>query len=150
MNDMNCGKGIKLSIDKGFKQQTIFWVIRNSILFLSMITFSLRGKMFRKLIEDLRKLFSKLHNRANGRQLFEPIVYLSIIIFFFYFIFVSIVLSVLFHSNISFSLKTIYLFIAEFHLELIHFSTDFYVLYFISYLVILQKLFITQLKEYNS
>jgi hypothetical protein len=80
VNDMNCGKVIKLSIDKGFRQIMIFLVIRNSIVFLSMITFSLRGKMFRKLVEDLRKLFSKLHYTANGRQLFKAI-YISIIIF---------------------------------------------------------------------
>jgi hypothetical protein len=44
----------------------------------------------------------------------------------------------------------IYLFIVEFHSGIIHDSTDFYVLYFTSYLVILQKLFESELKEYNS
>jgi CII-binding regulator of phage lambda lysogenization HflD len=44
----------------------------------------------------------------------------------------------------------IYVFIAELHLGIIHKSTDFYVLYFTSYLVILQKLFESELKEYNS
>jgi hypothetical protein len=47
-------------------------------------------------------------------------------------------------------LKTIYLFITELHLEVIHYSTDFYVLYFASYSVILQKLFKSELKEYNN
>jgi hypothetical protein len=60
-------------------------------------------------------------------------------------------MSVFFHSDEKvFSFKTIYLFIAELHLEVNHFSTDFYVLYFASYLVILQKLFESELKEYNS
>jgi hypothetical protein len=61
------------------------------------------------------------------------------------------VLSVFFHSEeMILSSKPIYLFIAELHLELIHFSTHFYVLYFTSYLVILQKLFKSELKEYNN
>jgi hypothetical protein len=115
-----------------------------------MITFSLRGKMFRKLIEDLRKLFSKVQNRANGNQLFKAI-YISIVIFYSNIMLISIVFSIFFHSELKFfSLKTIYLFIAELHLEVIRFSTDFYVLYFTSYLVILQKLFESELKEYNS
>jgi hypothetical protein len=115
-----------------------------------MITFSLRGKMFRKLNEDLGKLFLKLHDRANGRQLFKAI-YISIIIFYSYVMLLSIVLSIFFHSDEKvLSFKTIYLFIAEFHLEVIHKSTDFYVLYFASYLVILQKLFKSELKEYNN
>jgi hypothetical protein len=64
--------------------------------------------------------------------------------------FASIFFSVFFHSEEKvLSLKTIHLIIIESHLEVIHFSTDFYVLYFASYLVILQKLFITELKEYN-
>jgi hypothetical protein len=115
-----------------------------------MITFSLRGKMFRKLIEDLRKLFSKLHNKANGKKSFKAI-YILIIIFYSYVILLSIFLSIFFHSAEKvLSLKTIYLFIAELHLEVIHKSTDFYVLYFASYLVILQKLFKSELKEYNN
>jgi hypothetical protein len=63
----------------------------------------------------------------------------------------QIVLPVFLHSDERvLSLKTIYLFIAELHLEVIHLSTDFYVLYFTSYLVILQKLFESELKEYNT
>jgi hypothetical protein len=115
-----------------------------------MITFSLRGKMFRKLIEDLRKMFLELPKSANERAFFKPI-YISIIMFYFYIILGSIVLSVFFHLEEKvLSLKPIYLFIAELHLEVIHFSTDFYVLYFTSYLVILQKLFKSELKEYNN
>jgi hypothetical protein len=58
---------------------------------------------------------------------------------------------VFFHSGERvLSLKMIYLFIAELHLAVIRFSTGFYVLYFTSYLAILQKLFESELKEYNS
>jgi hypothetical protein len=150
INDMNCIKSIKSLTDKSFRQIMIYLVIRNSIVFLSMITFSLRGKKFRKLVEDFRKLFSILHKRANGRQLFK-VIYISIIIFCSFTIFESIVLSAFFHSEKRvLSLKTIYLFIAELHLTIIHFSTDFYVLYFTCYLVILQKLFKYELKEYKN
>jgi hypothetical protein len=75
MNDINCSQSIKSSTDKSFRQIMIYLVIRNSIVFLSMITFSLREKVFRKLIQDLRKLFSILHKKANGRQLFKVIDY---------------------------------------------------------------------------
>jgi hypothetical protein len=150
INDINCKKSIMSSTDKSFRQIMIYLVIRNSIVFLSMITFSLRGKKFRKLVEDFRKSLSILHKRANGRQLFK-VIYISIIIFCSFSIFESILLSVFFHSEERvLSLKTIYLFIAELHLTIIHFSTDFYVLYFTSYLVILQKLFKSELKEYNN
>ena len=79
LNDINCGKTIKSSTDKGFRQIMIFLVARNTIVFLSMISFSLRGKMLRELI-DLKKLFAKLYHRTNGKQLFKAI-YISIIIF---------------------------------------------------------------------
>jgi hypothetical protein len=106
-----------------------------------MVAFSLRGKMFIKLVEDFRKLFAILHKKANGRQLFKAI-YISFIIFYSILIFLAIVLSLFFHSEeIVLSLKPIYLFIAEMNLEVIRFSTDFYFLYFTFYLVILQKLF---------
>jgi hypothetical protein len=145
---MNCGKNKKPS-EKGFKQIMIFLVIRNSIVFLSMITFSLRGKMFRELVEDLRKLFSKLYESTKNREFFIPI-YILIIIFYSFLIFSSTIMSIFFHSESVLSLKMIYLFIVEFHSGIIHDSTDFYVLYFTSYLVILQKLFESELKEYNS
>jgi hypothetical protein len=45
MNDINYSQNIKSSTNKGFRQIMIYLVIRNSIVFLSMITFSLRGKM---------------------------------------------------------------------------------------------------------
>ncbi len=121
MNDINCSQSIKSSTDKSFRQIMIYLVIRNSIVFLSMITFSLRGKMFKKLIQDLRKLFSMLHKKANGRQLFKAI-YISIIIFCSFSIFESILLSIFFYSEERvLSLKTIYLFIAELHLAIILF-----------------------------
>jgi hypothetical protein len=103
-----------------------------------MITFSLRGKMFIELMEDLRKLFLIMHKRVTEKELFRAI-YISIIIF------VSIVLPLFLHSKERvLSLKSFYLFIAELHLEIINLSTDFYVLYFTSFLVILQKLFASQ------
>ncbi len=106
--------------------------------------------MFRELIEDLKKIFLKLPKSTNESAFLKPI-YISIIIFYFLMILDSIVLSVFFHSEERiFSLKPIYFFIAELHLEVIHFSTDFYVLYFTSYLIILQKLFKSELKEYNN
>ncbi len=150
INDINCVKSIKILNNKSFRQLMIYLVIKNSLVFLSMITFSLRGKMFRKLIEDLRKLFSKLHHKSNGRQLFKAI-YISIIILYSILIFFSIVLSVFFHSDEKvLSLKMIYLFMTELHSEVNHFSADFYVVYFASYLVILQKLFKSELKEFNT
>ena len=79
INDINCNRNIKYSTDKGFRQIMIFLVARNTIVFLSMISFSLRGKMLRELI-DLKKLFAKLYHRTNGKQLFKAI-YISIIIF---------------------------------------------------------------------
>jgi hypothetical protein len=149
INDMNCVNKKKLS-EKSFRQMILYLVIRNLIVFLSMITFSLRGKMFRELVEDLRKLFSKLQNRANGRQLFKAI-YISIVIFYSYIMLHSIYFSIIFHLELKvYYLKTIYLFITELHLDVIRLSTDFYVLYFTSYLVILQKLFESELTEYNS
>jgi hypothetical protein len=115
-----------------------------------MITFSLRGKTFRESVEDLRKLFLKLNKRENKRVLFKTI-YISIIVFYSILILDSIVTSVFLHSEEKvLSFKTIHLIIIELHLEVIHFSTDFYVLYFASYLVILQKLFKSELKEYKN
>jgi hypothetical protein len=115
-----------------------------------MIIFSLRGKMFRKLVEDFRKLFSILQKSANEKQLFKAI-YLSIMIFYSFLIVNSIFISVFFYSEERvLPLKPIYLFIAELQIEMIYFLTEFYVLYFTSYLVILQKLFKSELKEYNN
>jgi hypothetical protein len=150
INGFDCGNRKNLSNDRSIRQMILFLVIRNLIVFLSMITFSLRGKMFRELIEDLRKLFSNLYKRTKNREYFIPI-YITIVIFYSFLTFSSIVLTIFFHSGERvFSLKTIYLFIAELNLEVIHFSIDFYVLYFTSYLVILQKIFKSELKEYNS
>jgi hypothetical protein len=47
LNDINCGNQLKQSTEKGFRQIMIYLVIRNSIVFLSMIAFSLKGKLFR-------------------------------------------------------------------------------------------------------
>jgi hypothetical protein len=149
INDMNCGKNKKPS-EKGFRQIMIYLVIRNIIVFLSMITFSLRGKMFKELVDDSRKLFSKLYKRTKNREYFMPI-YISIVIFYLFLILFSILITIFSYSEESvLSLKMIYLFITEFHLRIINKSTDFYVLYFTSYLLILQKLFESELKEYNS
>jgi len=117
--------------------------------FIAMITYSLKGKKFRKIIDRLRKLFSEINHKRNGNYLFRPI-YILIIIFNLYLIFVAVILTTFFHlRNQAISLKFIPVFIAEFYLQIMHFATDFYLLYFTSYLVILQKLFVNQLRDYN-
>ncbi len=98
INDINCGKTIRFATDRGFRQIMIFLVIRNSIVFLSMITFSLRGKMFIELIEDLRKIFLKLP-KSTKESAFLKLIYISIIIFDFLMILGSIVLTVFFYSE---------------------------------------------------
>jgi hypothetical protein len=63
-----------------------------------MITFSLRGKIFIELIEDLRKIFLKLP-KSTKESAFLKLIYISIIIFDFLMILGSIVLTVFFYSE---------------------------------------------------
>jgi hypothetical protein len=121
----------------GFKQLMIYFVIRNSIGIASSIIFSIRGKGFRQIINDLRKLFVEIKgNHKNFKAL-----NLFIIIFYSYsFIIITVFIINNYRKNLN-PIISIVEIIGHFYIFLLFSSTDFFIGYFTYYLSTIQKLF---------
>jgi hypothetical protein len=110
-----------------------------------MIIYSKRGKQFRILINDLREEFSKMNANQNESKLFRN-TFISILIFYIFVIFIAITLTVFLHTEeIDISINFMSVLIAECYLGVIYYSTDMFVIYFASYIVLIQKLLFSEL-----
>jgi hypothetical protein len=127
----------------GGKSFLIDMIISICISITNSIVYSLKGKQLKELIERLRKL---AQNYANNREVLnkklKPMLYIVIIfhsILFFCFVpgFVPIAYKINFYWPL----------ISEFYSSLFIHLTDFYVIYFTNYIVIIQELFNNKLKH---
>jgi len=150
INQFNCTPSNRQKNWLGFSQAIAYIIVRNSISILSSIIYSLKGKVFRGIIHDLRKLFIELSNRRNHIQISKP--WNLSIIFIYCVILICITTHVItFHKgSVLDFFKIIMISISESFLQVLNFSTDFYIIYLITYLVLIQKLFIIKLRKYQS
>jgi hypothetical protein len=125
------------NIEVRFKISLIYFAIRAIIGIASSLIFSPRGQQFREVIDDLRKIFVSLKgSHKDFKQLNKFLI-----------IFCSFGILITANFAIINSRKelNIILFIIEilghFYICLIYLSTDFFIGYFTTYLVIIQKLF---------
>ncbi len=140
LNSYGCGdfKNNKFLNNKiGFKQLMIYLAIRDFIGIASSIIFSIRGKRFRELIDELRKLFVEL----RGSQ--KDFKALKLVMILFYLSLFS--LTTFFVVNNSRKNLNQFIIIVEiighFYICLLFLSTDIFLIYFNYYLAIIQKLF---------
>jgi len=131
--------------DIGFKQIIIYYLIRNLIGIASGLIFSIRGKKIREIINDLRKLFNDL--KGNQKDL-KSLYLLTILLCSIFFLATSN-----FARVYSRNFLNIFILIFEiwgtFYICLLFLSTDIFIGYFTTYLVIIQKLFKNLLTSYN-
>lgn len=120
-------------------QLALYWLYVYSIIYVlisicSGITFSLKGRKLRIFISKLRQLYSEL-NTPNKESLLR-IKFTAIIYCIFVFGIVMVILFG-FHSR---SYWILYGAIKQFFYRNLLYSTDFYLIYFSSYIVIIQRL----------
>ncbi len=82
----------------GFKQLMIYFAIRNSIGIASSIIFSIRGKRFRQIIDDLRKLFVEI--KGNHKN-FKALNLFIIIFYLYYFILIIVFIVNNYRKNLN-------------------------------------------------
>jgi hypothetical protein len=146
--DFNCSDTKRTQHWLGFRQLIIFLIVRNSIAIISSIIYSIKGSVFRQIIEDFRKLFNGLNKNQIKKS---NAINLVLILTIFQIIVITIAYVFTFQGGIEIPFfKVIILLISEAYLNILYFSTDFYVVYFITYLVLLQKLFIKELRDYRN
>ena len=58
LHDFNCGRKHVMTASD-YRQMVIFMISRDLMAIISSIIYSIRGKQFRKIINDLRNYFSK-------------------------------------------------------------------------------------------
>jgi hypothetical protein len=115
----------------------IYFAIRNSIGIASSIIFSIRGKRFRQIIDDLRKLFVEI--KGNHKN-FKALNLIIIIFYSFSFIIIIVFIINNYRKNLN-PIISILEIIGHFYICLLFLSTDFFIGYFTYYLAIIQKLF---------
>jgi flagellin-specific chaperone FliS len=125
------------NIEIRFTTSLIYFAIRSCIGIASSLIYSTRGQQFREIIDDLRKIFVSLRgSHKDFKQLNKFLI-----------IFCSFAILITANFAIINSRKdlNIILFIIEilghFYICFIYLSTDLFICYFTSYLVIIQKLF---------
>jgi len=125
----------------------IHFINRDFVVITSSLVYSLKGLRIRKAINDFRKLFSEINGYRNKSKLFRSL-YWKILIFYI-FVFLAIIGYVLnLHRAHKNGLKTaMAVLVAEIYTEVLYVSTDFYILFFTNYLVIIQKSFIENLQS---
>jgi hypothetical protein len=148
LTDFNCSHTKLTQHWLGFRQLIIFLIVRNTIAIISSIIYSIKGSVFRQIIEDFRKLFNGLNKnqikKSNAINLILILTIFEIIV-----IIITLVFTFQRGTEIPF-FKVIILLISEAYLNILYLSTDFYVVYFTTYLVLLQKLLIKELRKYQS
>jgi hypothetical protein len=127
----------------GGKSFLIDLIISICISITNSIVYSLKGKQMKELIERLRKLAK---NYANNRQVLnkksKPIVYIMVIFHaILLFCFISAFVPIAYKINLY------WLLISKFYSSIFIHLTDFYVIYFTNYIVIIQQLFNDKLKH---
>jgi hypothetical protein len=148
LTDFNCSDTKRTQHWLGFRQLIIFLTVRNTIAIISSIIYSIKGSVFRQIIEDFRKLFNGLNKNQIKKS---NAINLTLILTIFQTIVAIITLVFTFHRGTEIPFfKVIILLISETYLNTLYLSTDFYVVYFTTYLVLLQKLFIKELRVYRN
>jgi hypothetical protein len=146
--DFNCSDTKRTQHWLGFRQLIIFLIVRNSIAIFSSIIYSIKGSVFREIIEDFRKLFNGLNKNQIKKS---NAINLVLILTIFQIIVITIAFVFTFQRGTEIPFfKVIILLISETYFNILYLSTDFYVVYFTTYLVLLQKLFISELRKYQS
>jgi hypothetical protein len=149
LNDFNC---IHMKNDvfstQQFKLIIIHLINRNFVVITSSLVYSFKSLHLKKTVNDLRKLLTEINGNKIESKLFRSLYWQ--ILFFYLYIFIIIIIYVLIlnkaHKNGLF--PAILISIAECYTEILYFSTDFYVVYFTTYLVIIQKSFVNNLKNF--
>jgi hypothetical protein len=151
INDFNClhMKNDSFAIQK-FQQITIHLITRAFVVITSSLVYSFKGLQIKKTVNNLRKLFTEINGNKNDSKLFRSFYWQ--ILFFYLLVFLATMGYVvnLHKAHKSGLIPAILISIAECYTEVLYTSTDFYVLYFTTYLVIIQKSFVNILKNFNN
>jgi hypothetical protein len=128
--------------DIGVNHLIIYFILRDSIGIASSLIYSIRGRQFRELINELRNLFIEL----NGNNKSLRALYLLTIIY--YLITSMAIIGNLiglkrYDSNNNF--LSIVEIIGYFYIAFAYLSTDYFIGFFTNYLVIIQKLYLQYL-----
>jgi hypothetical protein len=151
LNDFNC---VHIKNDafgnQKFQQLIIHLIIRAFVVITSSLVYSFKGLHFKKTVNGLRKLLFEINGNKTGSKICRSLYWQ--ILFFCFFVFFAIMGYVIgLHKVHKIGLiPAILISIAECYTEVLYSSTDFYVLYFTTYLVIIQKSFLNILKNYNN
>jgi hypothetical protein len=151
INDFNC-LDIKNDAfgDQKFQQLMIHLTNRAFVVITSSLVYSFKGLHLKKTVNDLRKLFTEINDKKNESKLFRSLYWQ--ILFFYIIISFAIMAYVigLHKAHKNGLIPAILISIAECYTEVLYASTDFYVVYFTTYLVIIQKSFVNILKNLNN
>jgi hypothetical protein len=151
LNDFNC-LHIKNSASSTliFQQLMIHLINRAFVVITSSLVYSFKGLHLKKTVNGLRKLFTEINGNKNDSKLFRSL-YWQILFFYLFVLFAIMAYVVNLHkAHENALIPVILISIAECYTEVLNFSTDFYVVYFTTYLVIIQKSFVNNLKNFNN
>jgi hypothetical protein len=123
----------------------IYFAIRDFIGIASSIIFSIRGKRFRELIDELRTIFVEL---KGSQKNFKALKLVMILIYIFVFLIVTFFVVKNIRKNLNPFIIIIEI-IGHFYICLLFLSTDIFLVYFINYLAIIQKSFENLLIDYQ-
>jgi len=149
INDFNCLhlKNDSFGIQK-FQQIIIHLIIKDFIAITSSLVYSFKGLHLKKTVNGLRKLLTEINNNKNESKLFRSL-YWQILLFYFLVLLGIIGYIINLHKVYKKGLiPAILISIAECYTGVLYTSTDFYVVYFTTYLVIIQKSFVNHLKNF--
>jgi hypothetical protein len=150
LNDINCLNIKNNAFGTHFQQIIVHLINRDFVVITSSLVFSFKGLHLKKTVKDLRKLFTEIIGHKNESKLFQSL-YWQILFFYLYVLFLIIAYVLCLHKAHKIGLIPVILTsIAECYTELLYTSTDFYVLYFTTYLVIIQNSFVNILKNFNN
>ncbi len=128
--------------DIGLNHFMIYFILRNSIGIASSLIYSIRGRQFRELINELRNLFIEL----NGNNKSLRALYLLTII---YYLIASIALIVVIIGFKRYDSSKNFLSIVEIigylYIAFACSSTEYFIGFFTNYLVVIQKLYLQYL-----
>jgi hypothetical protein len=150
LNDINCLNIKNNTFGTHFTQIIVHLISRDFVVITSSLVFSFKGLHLNKTVNDLRKLFIEINGHKNESKLFRSL-YWRILFFYLYVLSLIIAYVLCLHKAHKIGLiPVIFTSIAECYTEVLYTSTDFYVLYFTTYLVIIQKSFVNILKNFNN
>ncbi len=151
INDFNClqMKNDSFAIQK-FQQIIIHLITRAFVVITSSLVYSFKGLHIKKTVNSLRKLLTEINGNKTDSKLFRSLYWQ--ILFFYLLVLLTIMSYVvnLHKAHKNGLIPAILISIAECYTEVLNTSTDFYVVYFTTYLVIIQKSFVNILKNLNN